>query len=67
MVEWSLLSEYLALTLVVVIMLFFRDKQQTLTSRRRLFWTSLWLSLAAIVVNILTVVCNEYTALIPAR
>ncbi len=65
MVEWSLLSEYLALTLVVVIMLFFRDKQQTLTSRRRLFWASLWLSLAGIIVNILTVVFNEYTAFIP--
>ena len=65
MVEWSLLSEYLALILIVVVMLFFRDKQQTLTPRRRLFWTSLWLSFAGIVVNILTVVFNEYTAFIP--
>ncbi len=65
MVEWSLLSEYLALVLIVVIMLFFRDKQQALTPRRRLFWASLWLSFACIGVNFLTVVFNEYPAFIP--
>ena len=55
MIHWTLLSEYFALILIVVIMLFFRDRRQVLSPRRRLFWLCLWTSVASITLNIITV------------
>lgn len=65
MSEWSLLSEYLAFTLLLVIMLFYRDGKQVLTPRRRLFWACLLTPAAAIVADIATVMCNEYHDILP--
>ena len=55
MIRWSLLSEYFALMLIVVIMLFFLDKRQVHTYRRKLYWACLLLSAASIVLNIASV------------
>ena len=40
MPQWSLLSEYFALILIVVIMLVFYDRRQVHSARRRLFWAA---------------------------
>ena len=37
MIDWSLLSEYFALILIIVIMLFFYDKRRIRSFRRQLF------------------------------
>jgi diguanylate cyclase len=65
MIEWSLLCENIALILTLVVMLFFRDKQQTKTSRRRLFWWALAITALAILADIGTVMCNTYHAYVP--
>ena len=52
MTRWSLLSEYFALILIVVIMLVFYDRRQVHSARRRLFWGCLRLSVASILLNI---------------
>ncbi len=65
--EWSLLSEYLAFILLLVMMLFYHDGQQVLTPRRRLFWACLVLPALAIAADIATVMCDEYHELIPVE
>ena len=55
MAGWSLLSEYFALTLIVVIMMFFYDKRKLRSIRRQLYWVCLWLSVASILLNIASV------------
>lgn len=55
MTRWSLLSEYFALILIVVIMLFFYDSHQVHSARRRLYWSCLILSAASILLNIASV------------
>lgn len=55
MIHWSLLSEYFALILIIVIMLFFYDKRRIRSFRRQLFWNCLWLSVASILLNIASV------------
>ena len=59
MIRWSLLSEYFALILIVVIMLFFYDSRQVHSARRRLFWSCLRLSMASILLNIASVYTIE--------
>ena len=59
MIQWSLLSEYFALILIVVIMLFFYDSRQTHSPRRRMYWSCLRLSVASILLNIITVYTIE--------
>lgn len=51
MPQWSLLSEYFALILIVVIMLVFYDSRQVHSARRQLFWGCLRLSVASILLN----------------
>lgn len=55
MPQWSLLSEYFALILIVVIMLVFYDSRQVHSARRQLFWGCLRLSVASILLNIASV------------
>lgn len=59
MIRWSLLSEYFALMLIVVIMLFFLDRRQVRTFRRKHFWACLVLSAASIALNIASVFAIE--------
>ena len=55
MPQWSLLSEYFALILIVVIMLVFYDSRQVHSAHRQLFWGCLRLSVASILLNIASV------------
>ncbi len=63
--EWSLLAEYLAFILLLVMMIFYHDGKQVLTPRRRLFWACLVLSASAIVADVATIMCDEYHDMIP--
>lgn len=65
MIEWSLLCETIALVLSLIILLFFHDKAQTKTWRRRIFMASLMLTIFAIIADIGTVMCNAYHDYIP--
>ena len=65
MINWSLIPEYIALLLILVIMLFFYDKNRIRTFRRTLYWTCLCLSAANIVVNINCVHTIENATRIP--
>lgn len=53
MSHWSLVPEFIALLFIIVIMLFFYDKQRVRTFRRSLFWGCLWASAASIVLNVI--------------
>ena len=55
MIEWSLVSEYLALILIAIVALSFYDPDQPTTPRRRLFWACLGVSALAVVLNIASV------------
>jgi len=65
MMNWSLIPEYIALLLILVIMLFFHDKRRVRTFRRTLYWSCLWLSAASIALNILCVHTIKQAAAIP--
>lgn len=65
MINWSLIPEYIALLLILVIMLFFYDKNRIRTFRRTLYWTCLWLSAADIILNIICVHTIENASTIP--
>ena len=65
MIHWSLLSEYFALILIIVIMLFFYDKRRIRSFRRQLFWNCLWLSVASILLNIASVFFIENVGRFP--
>lgn len=65
MIRWSLVPEYIALVMILVIMLFFYDKRRVRTFRRSLYWACLWLSVASIGINIISVYTIENFAQIP--
>lgn len=65
MIRWTVIPEYMALLLILVIMLFFYDKRRVRTFRRSLYWVCLWLSAASILVNILCVYTIERAAELP--
>ncbi len=62
---WTLIPEYMALLLILVIMLFFYDKRQVHTFRRSTYWACLWLSTLTIVLNIASVYTIERAAQVP--
>ena len=55
MLDWTLISEYLALIFIALIMYFFRGHGSTESPRRRLYWGCLLLSAASIALNIATI------------
>lgn len=65
MIGWTLIPEYMALLLILVIMLFFYDKRQVHTFRRSTYWACLWLSALTIVLNIASVYTIERAAQVP--
>lgn len=65
MIRWTLIPEYMALLLILVIMLFFYDKRRVRTFRRTTYWACLWLSVATIVLNISSVYTIENAAQVP--
>ena len=52
MSHWSLVPEFIALLFIIVIMLFFYDKQRVRTFRRSLYWGCLWISAVSILLNV---------------
>lgn len=65
MKHWALVPEFVALLIIGVIMLFYYDKKQVNTERRKLFWFSLGISAASIVLNIICVYLIEYAEYVP--
>ena len=55
MLDWTLISEYLALIFIALIMYFFRGHGSTESPRRRLYWGCLLLSAVSIALNIATI------------
>lgn len=55
MLDWTLISEYLALMFIALIMYFFHDHGSVDSPRRRLYWGCLHLSAASIVLNVATI------------
>ena len=55
MQNWSLHSEYFAVILDVLLILFYYDPHQTSSSKKNLYWGCLFLSLFSILINILSV------------
>lgn len=52
MTNWSLVAEFLALILIVVIALYFNDRKQVLTDRRRIFQAGLQLAMLSVILNV---------------
>ena len=65
MIGWTLIPEYMALLLILVIMLFFYDKRRIRTFRRSTYWACLWLSVLTIVLNIVCVYTIQWAAEVP--
>lgn len=55
MLNWTLISEYLALIFIAIIAYFFYGRRSIKTPRRRLYWYCLHFSAGSIVLNILTI------------
>lgn len=53
MTNWSLVAEFLALILIVVIALYFNDRKQVLTNRRRIFQAGLQFAMLSVIINML--------------
>lgn len=63
--HWALIPEFVALMIIGVIMLFYYDKKQVNTARRKLFWVSLGISAVSIILNIICVYLIEYAKYVP--
>lgn len=63
--HWALVPEFVALLIIGVIMLFYHDKKQVNTARRKLFWFSLGISAVSIILNIICVYLIEYAEYVP--
>lgn len=65
MSKWSLLAEFLALSMLSLMFLYFHEKRQPLSFRRRVFYWIFALSISSVVVNILCVYTISHYAVIP--
>ncbi len=54
MVEWSLVCEYIALVLLVIVTAMFHQRETVMTRKRKVFFACLLSSMAAILVNVMT-------------
>ncbi len=54
MVEWSLVCEYIALVLLIIVTAMFHQRETVMTRKRKVFFACLLSSMAAIVVNVMT-------------
>ena len=55
MLDWSLVSEYLALLIDAILIYYFHDRRQAATSRRGLYWGCL---ISAVAASVLDVACT---------
>lgn len=65
MTNWSLVAEFLALILIVVIALYFNDRKQVLTNRRWIFQASLQLAMMSVIMNVVCLWTIEWSDRIP--
>lgn len=63
--HWALVPEFVALLVIGVIMMFYYDKKQIKTPRRKLFWFCLGISATSIILNVICVYLIEYSQHIP--
>ena len=63
--HWALVPEFIAFLIVGVIMLFYHDKKQISTFRRKLFWVCLGISEVSIILNVTCVYLIEYAKHVP--
>lgn len=54
MVDWSLVCEYIALVLLIIITAMFYQRETAMTRKRKVFFGCLLTSMAAIIVNVMT-------------
>ena len=65
MTNWSLVAEFLALILIVVIALYFNDRKQVLTDRRRIFQAGLQLAMLSVILNVVCLWTIEWYDRLP--
>lgn len=65
MLDWSLVSEYLAFVITVITALFFYEPQSASSSRRKLFWACLGFTAASIVLNVASVHAIDAAWILP--
>lgn len=65
MTKWSLLAEFLSLSMLSLMFLYYHEKGCLLSFRRKVFYWIFWLSISSIVVNIICVYTIAHTDAVP--